>query len=102
MGNNGNSRRRWSEQEVNLLRSQYSDMPLCLLAQKLCRPVTAVRQRAYEMGLKTERFNYWSVNDERFLKKYFAGRSTHSIAKELGRSLQAVKGKAQRMGLKKA
>jgi len=61
-----------------------------------------VRQRAYEMGLKTDGFNYWSKKDEQFLKKHFSRRSTKSMAKELDRSLQAVKGKAQRMGLKKS
>ena len=97
-----NGRRRWSEDDINLLRELYPVMSTCQLSQRLDRPLTAVRQRAYEMGLKTDGFNYWSKKDEQFLKKHFSRRSTKSMAKELDRSLQAVKGKAQRMGLKKS
>ena len=102
MAKKPNGRRRWSADEISLLRELYPTMSPSQLSQRLTRPLTAVRQRAYEMGLKTDGFNYWSKKDEQFLKEHFSRRNTPSIAEELGRSLQAVKGKAQRMGLKKS
>jgi len=94
-------RGRWSQNEVKLLRRLFASVKTQKIADKLGRPLTAVRQKAYELGLKTNKFRPWSKDDVELLKKLYPNKRTPEVADELGRSLRAIMGKAQKMGLKK-
>jgi len=73
-----------------------------MIAAKLCRPLTAVRQKAYDMGMKTDIYNYWTEDDLKLLSKLYANTITGELAERFGRSAGSVKTKARQLGLKKS
>ena len=73
-----------------------------MIAEKLCRPLTAVRQKAYDMGMKTDIYNYWTEDDLKVLSKLYPDTVTDELAERFGRSAGSVKTKARQLGLKKS
>ena len=73
-----------------------------MIAEKLGRPLTAVRQKAYDMGMKTEVYNYWTEDDLEILTRLYPEMETDELAKRFGRSAGSVKTKARQLGLKKS
>ncbi len=63
--------------------------------------MTAVRQKAYSIGIKTREWHLWSANEIKLLKKLYPTENNQSIADKLGRSLPSVKTIAYLSGLKK-
>ena len=73
-----------------------------MIAEKLCRPLTAVRQKAYDMGMKTAIYNYWTEDDLEILTELYPDTETDKLARRFGRSTGSVKTKARQLGLKKS
>jgi len=73
-----------------------------MIAAKLCRPLTAVRQKAYDMGMKTDIYNYWIEDDLKLLAKLYPDTITDELAERFGRSAGSVKTKARQLGLRKS
>ncbi|HUT45857.1 MAG TPA: hypothetical protein VMX36_06195 [Sedimentisphaerales bacterium] len=73
-----------------------------MIADKLCRPLTAVRQKAYDMGMKTDIYSYWTEDDLKLLSKLYPDTITDELAQRFGRSAGSVKTKARQLGLKKS
>lgn len=73
-----------------------------MIADKLCRPLTAVRQKAYDMGMKTDVYNYWTEDDLKLLTKLYPNTVTDELAGRFGRSAGSVKTKARQLGLRKS
>ena len=73
-----------------------------MIANKLCRPLTAVRQKAYDMGLKTDIYSYWTEDDLKLLSKLYPDTITDELAQRFGRSAGSVKTKARQLGLRKS
>ena len=73
-----------------------------MIAEKLCRPLTAVRQKAYDMGMKTSVYNYWTEDDLEILTMLYPETGTNELARRFGRSAGSVKTKARQLGLKKS
>ena len=71
------------------------------IAERLNRPLTAVRQKAYDIGIKTDVYYYWSKEDVKLLKKLYTNTITQELAKRLGRSVGSIKTKAHQLGLRK-
>lgn len=95
-------RRPWLADERELLSKHFADMDSRQLASRIGRPLTAVRQKAYEMGLKTNSYTGpWSKREVAILKELYPNTSTRSLAKRIGRSMQSVGQKALKLGLKK-
>ena len=92
----------WSKDEVKLLKKLFPLRRAREIAEQTGRPLAAVRQKAYGMGIKTREQRLWSAKEITLLKKLYPTENTQCIADKLGRSLQAVKGKANLIGLKKA
>jgi DNA-binding CsgD family transcriptional regulator len=94
----------WSESEVKLLRKRFPTAKTFELAKTLGRPLTAVRQKAYEMGLKTRTYlnRCWSEEEIQLLKRLFPDNKTRVVAEELNHSAGAVSRLASRLGLKKS
>jgi len=44
----------WTKDDIKLLKQFYPRGNTKMIAEKLCRPLTAVRQKAYDMGMKTD------------------------------------------------
>ena len=73
-----------------------------MIAAKLCRPLTAVRQKAYDLGMKTDIYNYWTEDDLKLLAKLYPDTITDELAERFGRSAGSVKTKARQLGLRKS
>lgn len=73
-----------------------------MIAEKLCRPLTAVRQKAYDMGMKTAIYNYWTEDDLEILTELYPSTETNELANRFGRSTGSVKTKARQLGLRKS
>ncbi len=93
------SRVAWSKDEVKLLRRLLPQGRAREIAKRTGRSLTAVRQKAYVMGIKTRENRLWSANDIRQLKRLYPSETAQSIADKLGRAVGAVTAKAYRMGL---
>ena len=92
----------WTEDDIKLLKQLYPRGNTKMIAEKLCRPLTAVRQKAYDMGMKTEVYNYWTEDDLELLTELYPDTVTDELAKQFGRSAGSVKTKARQLGLKKS
>ena len=73
-----------------------------MIADKLCRPLTAVRQKAYDMGMKTDIYNYWTEDELELLSELYPDTITDELAERFGRSPGSVKTKARQLGLRKS
>ncbi len=92
----------WSEDEVKLLKRLFPRGRAREIAEQTGRPLTAVRQKAYSMGIKTREWHLWSANEIKLLKKLYPSENTQSIANKLGRSSEWIRHKeANLIGLKK-
>ena len=91
----------WSEDEVKLLKRLFPRGRAREIAEQTGRPLTAVRQKAYSMGIKTREWRLWSANEIKLLKKLYPSENTQSIADKLGRPSEWVRHKANRLGIKK-
>jgi hypothetical protein len=92
----------WTEDDIKLLKRLYPRGNTKMIAEKLGRPLTAVRQKAYDMGMKTDIYKYWTEDDLKLLSNLYADTITDELAKRFGRSVDSVKIKACQLGLKKS
>jgi len=92
----------WTEEDIKLLKRLYPRGNTKMIADKLCRPLTSVRQKAYEIGIKTDIYKYWTEDELKLLIKLYPDMITNELAKRFGRSVGSVKTKARQLGLKKS
>ncbi len=92
----------WTEDDIKLLKRLYPRGNTRMIAAKLCRPLTAVRQKAYDMGMKTDIYSYWTEDDLKLLAKLYPETITDELAERFGRSAGSVKTKARQLGLRKS
>ena len=92
----------WTSDDIKLLKRLYPRGNIKALADRLNRPLTAVRQKAYDMGMKTDTYGFWTDNELKILKEGFPDKRTEALAKRFGRSPGSVKTKARQLGLKKS
>jgi len=92
----------WTEDDIKLLKRLYPRGNTRMIADKLCRPLTAVRQKAYDMGMKTDIYSYWTEDDLKLLSRLYPDTITDELAQRFGRSAGSVKTKARQLGLRKS
>ncbi len=92
----------WTKDDIKLLKRLYPRGNTRMIAEKLCRPLTAVRQKAYDMGMKTDIYNYWTEGDLKLLAKLYPNTITDELTERFGRSAGSVKTKARQLGLRKS
>jgi len=92
----------WTDDDIKLLKQLYPKGNTKMIAEKLSRPLTAVRQKAYDMGMKTDIYNYWTEDDLELLARLYPDTITNELAKRFGRSAGSVKTKARQLGLRKS
>lgn len=92
----------WTKDDIKLLKRLYPRGNTKMIAAKLCRPLTAVRQKAYDLGMKTDIYNYWTEDDLKLLTKLYPVTITDELAERFGRSAGSVKTKARQLGLRKS
>ncbi len=91
----------WTKDDIRLLKKLYPHGNTRKIAERLNRPLTAVRQKAYDIGMKTDVYQYWSKSDIKLLKKLYPNAITQKLAERLGRSAGSIKTKARQLGLRK-
>ena len=92
----------WTDDDIVLLKKLYPRGNTKKIAERLCRPLTAVRQKAYDMGMKTDVYSYWTEDDLKLLSRLYPNTVTDDLARRFGRSAGSVKTKARQLGLKKS
>ena len=92
----------WTKDDIKLLRKLYPLGNTRMIAERLNRPLTAVRQKAYDMGMKTEGYQYWSEENLKLLKELYPETATEALVEQFGRSPGAIKTKARQLGLRKS
>jgi hypothetical protein len=92
----------WTEDDIKLLKKLYPRGNTRMIAEKLCRPLTAVRQKAYDMGMKTDVYQYWTDDDLKLLTRLYPNTITDQLAERFGRSPGSIKTKARQLGLRKS
>jgi len=73
-----------------------------MIAEKLGRPLTAVRQKAYDIGMKTDTYNYWTEDDLKILVKLYPDTKNDKLARRFRRPEKSIIYKASKLGLKKS
>jgi transcriptional regulator of aromatic amino acid metabolism len=91
----------WTKDDIKLLKKLYPHGNTKKIAERLNRPLTAVRQKAYDIGMKTDVYQYWSKADMNLLKKLYPNTVTCELADRLGRSTGSIKTKARQLNLRK-
>ncbi len=93
----------WSKDEVKLLKKLFPKGKAREIVSQTGRSLAAVRQRAYEMGLRTRENRLWSANDIKQLRKLYLKKNqkVEKVAHILGRSANAVKAKIRSIGISK-
>ena len=90
----------WSKDEVKLLKKLFPRGKAREIAEQTGRSLATVRQKAYNMGIKTRECHRWSANEVKLLKKLYPTEDTQSIADKLGRPLESVKIENSQIGPK--
>jgi len=92
----------WTKDDIKLLKKLYPLGNTRMIAERLNRPLTAVRQKAYDIGMKTEGYQYWSEETLKLLTELYPDTATEGLAERFGRSAGAIKTKARQLGLRKS
>ena len=92
----------WTKGDIRLLKRLYPRGNTKKIAKRLGRPLTCVRQKAYDMGMKTSVYHYWTPDDLYLLAKLYPDTTTEELAVRFHRSAGSVKTKARQLGLKKS
>ena len=92
----------WKKQDIKLLKRLYPRGNTRMIAERLGRPLTAVRQKAYDIGMKTDVYQFWPDEDLKVLAKLYADTATEELAERFGRSAGSIKTKARQLGLRKS
>ena len=92
----------WTKDDIKILKRMYPRGNTRKIANRLGRPLTAVRQKAYDIGIKTEIYKYWDDEDIKLLVKLYPNTSINDLVKKLGRSSGSIKTKARELGLRKS
>jgi hypothetical protein len=92
----------WKKRDIRILKRNYKHGNIKQLAERLHRPLTAVRQKAYDMGMKTEVYKFWTPQELQMLKEIYADTATEDIAAIFNRTAGSVKTKARQLGLRKS
>ncbi len=92
---------RWSKDELRLLKRLFPRGKARQIAEKTGRPLSAVKQKAYSMGLGTRKNWLWSASEIEIVRKLYLTKDTQKLADRLGRTVEAVIARAGSMGIRK-
>jgi len=81
--------RRWTEEDINYLKSNYGSLLIEEIAKHTNRSIDSVRYKASNIGL-TEKKNLWSKADILFLSENVNTMPLDVLAKKLNRTVKSV------------
>lgn len=88
--------KRYSEKEIDFIKDNYTEMSVDEMAIVLDRPISGLRTKMSELGLRSV---WWDSNDDDFLKDNYKSMSLADIANYLNRSYQGVVHRMSRLHL---
>jgi hypothetical protein len=91
----------WTDKELSLLKKLFPLGKGRQVVKITGRSLTAVKKKAYSMGLGTRHNRRWSASEVEIVKKLYLIETAKSIADKLGRSEETVRAKARSIGIKK-
>lgn len=95
-------RRRWTEEEDEVLRSLHGSVTIVEIAQRLGRPYPATRLRAWKrLGLRRGVRVPWTGSDDNQLQALFENHTTEELGEVLRRSKCVVQRRASALGLRR-
>jgi len=92
----------WSKDEIRLLKRLFPRGRARDVVEKTGRPLSAVRQKAYSMGITSGRYRLWLASEMKVVKRLYPIKSARSIGDKLGRSRDTVRAMARSIGVRKA
>ncbi len=92
----------WTADDIKLLKKLYPQGNIQMIAERLNRPLTAVRQKAYDMGMKTDVYRYWTEDDLKLLAKIYPDMTTQELAGKFNRSEGSISNKAHQLKLRRS
>jgi hypothetical protein len=93
---------RWAKEEIKFLKKRFSYIDTRELAAQLGRPLQAVRQRAYELGLRRKAYRgKWTESEINLLMELFGTKKKSEMVRLVGRTESAIANKAYKIGLRK-
>lgn len=95
--------RKWTDQEIEFLKNNFSDKDWDYLMKKLNRTKNSIERKADRLRLKRPDFgNFWDEKDEKQLEElYLNFVSVDSIAKILKRTKNSIRRKITSMTIKR-
>jgi hypothetical protein len=91
--------KKWSEEDVALLRNYYPSKGSDYCANLLNRTERATAKKAYELGIRRD-INYWAEEEIDFLKENYTIKPLKEVASHLKRTEASVQTKANRLGIR--
>jgi hypothetical protein len=92
----------WTAADIELLKRLYPKGNSRMIAERLNRPLTAVRQKAYDMGMKTNVYFYWTEDDLKLLAKLYPDMTNQELTSKFSRSERSIKAKAGQLKLRRS
>lgn len=94
--------KRYSQEEIDFIKSNYNKMEYRELAKILNRPFLSVTDKICELNLKKERFTVFSKKDIELIKKYYETNPKKFIEKKIPHiKYSTIKAFANKNGLRK-
>lgn len=95
--------RKWTADEIAILRARYPSEPREVVAAAVGHPAMSVESKASDLGIrKSPKHREWTARELRVLRKRYATTISSELALELNRTLSQIYAKAAELGLKKA
>ncbi|MCZ7615618.1 MAG: hypothetical protein M5T52_19240 [Ignavibacteriaceae bacterium] len=88
----------WSEEEIKILRENYSSKGSKHVAESIGRSREAVMAKAVKLQLHVP--PVWSEEEIKFIKRFYKKRGAKYVAKKLGKKQDAVIAKAGKLGIR--
>lgn len=87
----------WTNHEEHYLKTHYPERTHVQIAMHLRRSVDSVRWKTHEMGLKTDKRQFWTPSEIRYLEANHGKQSYREMAEVLGRGINAVRSMCNRL-----
>lgn len=90
--------KKWSENEINILKKKYRKTDTSVLALELGRTENSIELKANSLGLYKRK---WTKEEEEYLAKKYVNTSNKTLAKRTNRSVHSVKHKLENLNFQK-
>ncbi|HEX9655279.1 MAG TPA: hypothetical protein VGB89_00030, partial [Bacteroidota bacterium] len=91
--------RKWTAEEIALLRRYYRKKGAKYVAECLGRNPDTVMAKAAKLGVRYQGIRPWRMWEDRYLQRKYKIRKTSSIARTLKRSVPSVAARAKKFNL---